>query len=102
VQKHAAKNQNIQERPQKEDAMKSTIKNALLVFICSVSTAFAASGVEKGESSLFLILFLGFGALIIVFQMIPGVLLFFSMLRGLFTSAPKETALAADKSDKAS
>ena len=36
--------------------MKSTIKNALLVFICSVSTAFAANGVEKGESSLFLIL----------------------------------------------
>jgi hypothetical protein len=102
VQKYAAENQNIQERPQKEDAMKSTIKNALLVFICSVSTAFAANGVEKGESSLFLILFLGFGALIIVFQMIPGVLLFFSMLRGLFSAAPKETALAAEKSDKAS
>jgi hypothetical protein len=102
LQKHAAESHNIQERPQKEDAMKSTIKNALLVFICSVSTAFAANGAEKGESSLFLILFLGFGALIIVFQMIPGVLLFFSMLRGLFSAAPKETALAAEKSDKAS
>lgn len=81
--------------------MKSTVKNTLLVFIGSVSTAFAANGVEKGENSLLLFLFLGFGALIIVFQAIPGILLFFSMLKGLFMSAPKETALAAEKSDKA-
>ncbi len=61
----------------KEDVMKSTIKNALLAFMGSISTAFAANGAEKTEPSLLLYLFLGFGALIIVFQAIPGIMLFF-------------------------
>lgn len=82
---------------QKEDVMKSTAKNALLVFIGSISTAFAANGAEKADHSILLYLFLGFGALIIVFQAIPGLMLFFSMLKGIW--APKET-VAAKKSDK--
>ncbi|GAB7026916.1 hypothetical protein [Geotalea toluenoxydans] len=80
--------------------MKSTIKNALLAFMGSISTAFAANGAEKTEPSLLLYLFLGFGALIIVFQAIPGIMLFFSMLKGIFV-APKERVLAK-KSDKTS
>ncbi len=79
--------------------MKSTVKNTLLVFIGSISTAFAANGMENTEHSILLYLFLGFGALIIVFQAIPGLLLFVSMIKGLCTS--KQT-IEAKKSDKAS
>jgi len=35
-------------------------------------------------SSLFVILFLGCGALIVIFQLIPGLMLFYSMMKGLF------------------
>lgn len=80
--------------------MKSTARNALLAFIGSITTAFAANGAEKAEPSIGLYVFLGFGALIIVFQAIPGIMLFVSMLKGILV-APKEQVLAK-KSDKAS
>ena len=47
------------------------------------------SRVAKGSSFL-LILFLGFFALIVVFQFIPGLVLLFSMLKGLFSQALKK------------
>lgn len=80
--------------------MKSSVKNATLLFLGSVTTAFAANGADKGENSLIMFLFLGFGALIIVFQAIPGMLLFFSMLKGLFKPVAKEQV--AEKANKAS
>jgi hypothetical protein len=39
-----------------------------------------------------LILFLGFAALIVVFQFIPGLVLLLSMLKGIFTAAPRSTS----------
>ncbi len=67
----------------------STLMNALLVTLASVAPAFAASGGEGRGISILLILFLGFAALIIVFQFIPGLVLFVTMIKGLFTRAPK-------------
>jgi hypothetical protein len=65
---------------------------ALIVTLASVAPALAANGSE-GKGSLFMvILFLGFAALIIVFQFIPGMVLFATMLKGLFTRAPKKAA----------
>ncbi len=54
----------------------------------------AASGGKTEGSSILIILFLTFGALIIVFQLIPGVILFVSMIKGLFG---KEKATVAAK-----
>lgn len=84
--------------------MKTTIKNVLIaLLIGGASMAFAASGAESEENSLLLGLFLGFGALIIVFQLFPGAMLFFSMVKGLFSSARKETPVAArEESDRLS
>ena len=80
--------------------MKSTFKNALFTaLIGCASAAYAASSAEGEGSSFLLALFLGFGALIIVFQLFPGGMLFFSMVKGLFSSAPKDAA--ADKADRA-
>ena len=67
----------------------STLMTALLVTLASVAPAFAASGSERSGISFLLILFLGFAALIIVFQFIPGLVLFVTMVKGLFTRAPK-------------
>ncbi|KAF0219614.1 MAG: hypothetical protein FD174_1869 [Geobacteraceae bacterium] len=78
--------------------MKNSIKKALItLLIGSASVAFAASGAEHEGNSLVLALFLGFGALVIVFQLFPGVMLFVSMVKGLFSSAPKESTVPAGK-----
>ena len=78
--------------------MKTTLKNALItLLIGSTSVAYAASGAENEGNSLVLALFLGFGALNIVFQLFPGVMLFASMVKGLFSAAPKESAATVGK-----
>jgi hypothetical protein len=41
---------------------------------------------------MWVMIFLGFGALIIVCQLIPGLVLFSSMLKTLFRKSVKETA----------
>jgi len=69
-----------------------TILTTLAVTLATVSPALAADASTVKGSSILLILFLGFGALIVVFQFIPGMVLFFSMLKGLFTAAPKKVA----------
>jgi hypothetical protein len=74
-----------------------TLIRSILVTLAWASPALAAkAGVEKG-SSLLLILFLGFAALIIVFQFIPGLVLFFSMLKGIFTAVPKKASATHEK-----
>jgi hypothetical protein len=66
------------------------ILTTLAVSLTCVTPALAANANAAKGSSILLILFLGFGALIVVFQFIPGLVLFFSMLKGLFTAAPKK------------
>ena len=78
--------------------MKTTIRNVVItLLIGSASVALAASGAESEENSLLLGLFLGFGALIIVFQLFPGAMLFYSMVKGLFSTAQKEGPVSVSK-----
>ena len=77
--------------------MKTTmIKLALASLLTAVAAPVLAAG-EGGASEIgwLGIIFLGFGALIIVFQFIPAVMLFGSMLRGLFSST-ESTPLTSD------
>jgi hypothetical protein len=69
-----------------------TLIGTLIITLASVAPALAATGSETKGSTFLLILFLGFAALIIVFQFIPGLVLFATMLKGLFTPAPKKSA----------
>jgi hypothetical protein len=69
-----------------------TLLRALILTLASVAPAFAADGSEVKGSMFLLVLFLGFAALIIVFQFIPGLMLFATMLKGLFTRVPKKSA----------
>ncbi len=45
----------------------------------------ASNGPEPLGTSLLVLFFLGFGALIVVCQLIPGLALFCAMMRGLFS-----------------
>lgn len=75
--------------------MKSLIANSLGILLIIAGSAFADSGTGGEENGWLWILFLGFGALIIVFQLVPSMILFGSMLKGLFSSTKKETRTAA-------
>ena len=72
----------------------------LAVTLASVTPALAANANEVKGSSILLFLFLGFGALIVVFQFIPGLVLFATMLKGLFTAAPKKAIAGGPGSSK--
>lgn len=61
--------------------MKTTLATIIALIISS--TAFAASGAQSEDSGLLVTLFLGVGALIIAFQLLPGLTLFGSMMKGL-------------------
>ena len=66
--------------------MKKTTLNTLLGLIsatATVSFSFASAISVDDGSSLLAILFVGFFALIIVFQLVPAVLLFVGLLKGL-------------------
>ena len=59
----------------------------LTAILVNATSALASSGQETAGTSLFVLLFLGFGALIVACQLIPSIVLFCSMLKGLFESA---------------
>lgn len=61
-----------------------TIAIVIAILGITTSLALAGEGRETMGSGLFVILFLGFGALIVIFQLIPSLMLFSSMMKGLF------------------
>ncbi len=63
------------------------IMTTLTDVMAESTPALAFKDPETMGISLLVLLFLGLGALIIVFQLMPGLLLFGSMLRGLFSKA---------------
>jgi len=71
--------------------MKSILSNSLGIFLLIAGSAFADTGASADENGWLWMLFLGFGALIIVFQFVPSMILFGSMLKGLFSSPAKES-----------
>lgn len=64
--------------------MKTTLRNTLIALLAFSTSAFAAEATGAGEGSLLVSLFLGFFALIVVFQLVPAVLMMIGVLRGLF------------------
>lgn len=75
--------------------MKTTlIKLAIAVTGAGAASAFAATTGVPGEGSSPLIwAFIGFGVMVIMLQAVPALILFASMLKGLFASSAKEITL---------
>ena len=78
--------------------MRRTLVNTLALMLAPATTALAATGSGGGMGWLGMV-FLGFGALIVAFQLIPAIVLFGSMLKGLFTTITAKTALATGKKE---
>jgi hypothetical protein len=72
-----------------EDIMKAL---ATLMGIIAPVTAFAASGASEESSGIFVWIFFGLCALIVVAQVIPAVLLMFGMAKGIRSVVKEETA----------
>lgn len=64
------------------------ITTCLTLGLCT--TAMAANGAEPEGVSLLTLLFIGFFALVVVMQLIPGLSLLVSMLAGIFSSGEKK------------
>ena len=71
--------------------MKILFATVLSLVMGAVQALAAGGGGEKVVLSFMTILFMGFGAMIIVFQLIPAVILFSGMVKGLISPAEKET-----------
>ncbi len=69
-----------------------------IVGILAPVTAFAASRLSEDNSGIFVWVFLGFCALIVVAQIIPAVLLMTGMVKGLVSVVKDEKVGAASKS----
>lgn len=68
--------------------MKNMIRSCMMILIfttTAVSTSVAAAAPADKGGSLLLTLFIGFFALIVVFQLVPACLLFVGILKGLFS-----------------
>jgi len=73
--------------------MKKTMKGLGLMLLWGVSAAYAAPGAEGEGVGLLGYLFAGFFAVIIVSQLVPAVILFVGMLKGVFSSSEKRAAV---------
>ncbi|MBT1076657.1 hypothetical protein [Geobacter grbiciae] len=60
-----------------------TAANTLALVMGSVTSALAASGAREDNSGVFVWIFLGFCALIIVAQMVPAVLTMLGIVKGV-------------------
>ena len=80
--------------------MKTAIR-ATIAALAAVTPAIAAETAGYEGNGLLLNLFIGFGALIIAFQLIPGIMLFTAMIKGLFATAEKPALAVNETEDKA-
>ncbi len=71
---------------------------AMVMGILAPVSAFAASGAREDSSGIFVWVFLGFCALIVVAQVIPAVLLMTGMVKGVVSVVKNETVKVASKS----
>jgi hypothetical protein len=70
--------------------MKRTM-TTLGALMAMATPAMAAGGMETEGTSLITILLVGFGALIVVGQLIPGIVLLSGMVKGMFKTTSTRT-----------
>jgi hypothetical protein len=73
--------------------MKNTLRIVTLMTVLYANSAFAATGTETGGFSLIGWIFLGFLALIVTLQFVPALIMFGSMMAGVFGKAKNHEAI---------
>jgi len=74
--------------------MKGTLRNSLIGLFTFSSAALAGNGAEVGQGGFLLTLFVGFFAMILVFQIVPAILFFVGTVKGLVV---QDTSSVTDK-----
>ncbi|KAB0666577.1 hypothetical protein F6V25_03945 [Oryzomonas japonica] len=69
-----------------------TLSATLLSLMITATKVLAAGGGSEGEGlGLLATFFIAFGILIVLFQFIPGVMLFVGMLKGIFSAGDEKS-----------
>ena len=75
-----------------------TLTKSLIASVAWAMPALAAGQTHDEGGSLMMVLFLGFGALILVFQLFPGLALFTVMLKEILTGTRRKAPLGGAES----
>ena len=67
-----------------------TLINTILAIIVTTTPALAAAGTGSGHSGIFVWIFFGFCALIVVAQIVPALLLLAGMVKGVVTKGEEK------------
>jgi hypothetical protein len=74
------------------------LKSTIIAMLITATEALAYGGGESGEGlSFMMILFMGFGAVIIVCQIFPALILFCGMVKGIMAPAVKKATAEPKK-----
>lgn len=78
--------------------MKAAAKTLVPMLTGSATASFAATtGLEQGGNGMLVWFFIGFGVMLVLFQAAPAIVMFASMMKGLFSSNPAEATFSPFK-----
>lgn len=80
--------------------MKAAIRNGTVMALSITTAAYASNGVESSGVSLLMWIFFFFVGCIIVMQLVPGMTLFFGMLKGIFSTLKREEVVTKAKGNE--
>jgi len=72
------------------------LTSAIAALLVTVTQVMAAGGSDAEPLSFLTILFMGFGAMILVFQIFPALVLFVGMVKGILAPAAKKEKAAPE------
>jgi len=72
-----------------------TLRMLMTMVVGSASAAYAAAGTHNDGAGILAYAFIGFFALIVVSQLVPAMILFFGMIKGVFAGKEK-TSVSVD------
>ena len=83
----------------RENAMKVAFLKFLIPLLAgTASSAFASTNsMDQGGNGMLVWFFIGFGVMVLLFQAAPAMVMFFSMMKGLFSNTISEVPLSAQK-----
>ena len=74
------------------------LTSTIIAMLIAATEALAHAGGESGEGlSLMMIAFMGFGAVILVFQIFPALMLFCGMVKGIVSAKSTKDAAATTR-----
>jgi hypothetical protein len=92
---HKTKDKNGHHQMKRRAAMKNTMRGLGWMLVWGASAAYAAPGAEGESVSWLGYMFAGFFALVIVTQLVPACILFYGMIKGIFSVQEKKDPAAA-------